>query len=35
MTEPTFLISRSGAEVPIEHSASPVRDESGAVHGAV
>jgi two-component system, cell cycle sensor histidine kinase and response regulator CckA len=35
MTEPTVLISRSGAEVPIEHSASPVRDESGAVHGAV
>jgi PAS domain S-box-containing protein len=35
MTEPTFLISRSGAEVPIEHSASPVRDDSGEVHGAV
>src|SRR5262249_47308851 len=35
MTEPTFLISRSGAEVPIEHSASPVRDNAGEVHGAV
>jgi two-component system, cell cycle sensor histidine kinase and response regulator CckA len=35
MTEPTNLISRSGAEVPIEHSASPVRDDSGEVRGAV
>jgi two-component system, cell cycle sensor histidine kinase and response regulator CckA len=30
-----LLISRSGAEVPIEHSAAPVRDESGKVHGAI
>jgi PAS domain S-box-containing protein len=35
MTEPTLLVSRSGGEVPIEHSASPVRDASGAVRGAV
>jgi PAS domain S-box-containing protein len=35
MAEPTLLVSRSGAEVPIEHSASPVRDEAGEVHGAV
>jgi two-component system, cell cycle sensor histidine kinase and response regulator CckA len=35
MTEPTCLISRSGSEVPIEHSASPVRDDSGEVRGAV
>jgi two-component system cell cycle sensor histidine kinase/response regulator CckA len=35
MEDHTILVSRSGAEVPIEHSASPVRDESGEVHGAV
>ena len=35
MQEPTLLISRSGAEVPIEESASPVRDDSGEVRGAV
>ncbi|HYW47590.1 MAG TPA: response regulator [Bryobacteraceae bacterium] len=29
------LVSRSGAEVPIEHSASPVRDDAGEVSGAV
>ncbi len=33
--EHTVLISRSGAEVPIEHSASPVRDDAGEVRGAV
>jgi PAS domain S-box-containing protein len=31
----TALVSRSGAEVPIEHSASPVRDDAGEVRGAV
>jgi len=35
MQEPTLLISRSGAEVPVEHSASPVREDSGAARGAV
>ena len=29
------LISRAGAEVPIEHSASPVHDTSGRVRGAI
>ena len=29
------LISRAGAEVPIEHSASPVREVSGRVRGAI
>jgi len=29
------LVSRSGAEVPIEHSASPLRDEAGNVWGAI
>ncbi|HUK16581.1 MAG TPA: PAS domain-containing protein [Bryobacteraceae bacterium] len=29
------LISRAGAEVPIEHSASPVRDAAGRVRGAI
>ena len=33
--EPAILVSRSGAEVPVEHSASPVRDDSGEVRGAV
>ena len=31
----TVLVSRSGTEVPIEHSASPVRDDGGRVRGAV
>jgi PAS domain S-box-containing protein len=35
MQEPTLLLSRSGNEVPVEHSASPVRDDSGEVRGAV
>jgi len=29
------LVSRSGAEVPVEHSASPVRDQTGRVLGAI
>ena len=29
------LISRNGAEVPVEHSAAPVRDEAGRVRGAI
>ncbi|HKE20843.1 MAG TPA: ATP-binding protein [Bryobacteraceae bacterium] len=29
------LVSRTGAEVPIEHSASPVRDQGGRVLGAI
>jgi PAS domain S-box-containing protein len=33
--EPLVLVSKSGAEVPVEHSASPVRDDSGEVQGAV
>jgi two-component system, cell cycle sensor histidine kinase and response regulator CckA len=33
--EPTLLVSRNGVEVPVEHSASPVRDDSGEVRGAV
>jgi two-component system cell cycle sensor histidine kinase/response regulator CckA len=33
--EPALLVSRSGSEAPIEHSASPVRDDSGQVQGAV
>lgn len=33
--EHTALISRSGAPVPIEHSAAPVRDGSGAVRGYI
>ncbi len=35
MEDHTVLVSRSGTEVPIEHSASPVRDDAGEVHGAV
>ncbi|HEY2013965.1 MAG TPA: response regulator [Bryobacteraceae bacterium] len=31
----TALVSRSGAEVPIEHSASPVRDDAGEIRGAI
>jgi len=32
---PALLVSRNGVEVPVEHSASPVRDDSGEVQGAV
>jgi two-component system cell cycle sensor histidine kinase/response regulator CckA len=35
MQEPEVLVSRSGSELPVEHSASPVRDDSGEVQGAV
>jgi two-component system cell cycle sensor histidine kinase/response regulator CckA len=35
MAGPSMLISRNGIEVPVEHSASPVRDEGGEVRGAV
>ena len=35
MQEPSLLVSRSGSELPVEHSASPVRDDSGEVQGAV
>jgi len=35
MDEHTALISRSGAEVPIEHSASPVRDDAGGLRGGI
>jgi two-component system, cell cycle sensor histidine kinase and response regulator CckA len=35
MTNPTALISRTGTEVPVEHGASPVRDDSGEVRGAI
>jgi PAS domain S-box-containing protein len=31
----TALVSRSGAQVPIEHSTSPVRDDAGEVRGTV
>jgi two-component system, cell cycle sensor histidine kinase and response regulator CckA len=31
----TLLVSRAGAEVPIEHSASPVRDSTGRLRGAM
>ncbi len=33
--QPAVLLSRSGTEVPVEHSAAPVRDEDGKVRGAV
>jgi two-component system cell cycle sensor histidine kinase/response regulator CckA len=33
--EAAVLVSRSGAELPVEHSASPVRDVSGEIQGAV
>ncbi len=33
--QPGVLLSRSGSEVPVEHSAAPVRDEDGKVRGAV
>jgi PAS domain S-box-containing protein len=32
---PALLVSRSGTELPVEHSASPVRDPAGEVQGAV
>lgn len=35
MQDHTVLLSRSGVEVPVESSASPVREESGDVHGAI
>ncbi len=35
MDDHAALVSRSGAEVPIEHSASPVRDDAGEVRGAI
>jgi len=35
MDEHTALVSRSGAEVPIEHSASPVRDDAGELRGGI
>jgi two-component system cell cycle sensor histidine kinase/response regulator CckA len=35
MANPTSLVSRSGVQVPVEHSASPVRDDSGEVRGAI
>jgi len=31
----TAVVSRSGVEVPIEHTAAPVRDDNGEVHGAI
>jgi two-component system, cell cycle sensor histidine kinase and response regulator CckA len=33
--EDTALVSRSGAEVPLEHTAAPVRDDSGDVRGGI
>ena len=33
--EPVLLVSRSGSELPVEHSAAPVRDVSGEIHGAI
>jgi two-component system cell cycle sensor histidine kinase/response regulator CckA len=33
--EPVLLVSRSGSELPVEHSASPVRDVSGEIQGAI
>jgi PAS domain S-box-containing protein len=35
MDSGSALVSRAGAEVPIEHSASPVRDHTGRVCGAI
>src|SRR5215472_11707406 len=35
MLERTVLVSRNGAESPIELTASPVRDESAGVRGAI
>ena len=31
----TALVSRTGAEVPVEHSAAPVREDSGDVRGGI
>ena len=31
----TILVSRSGTEVPIEHTASPLRDDAGIIWGAI
>ncbi len=31
----TVLVSKSGAEVPIEHSAAPVREDSGEMRGGI
>jgi two-component system cell cycle sensor histidine kinase/response regulator CckA len=33
--EPSLLVSRNGAEVPVEHTSAPVREASGAVRGAI
>jgi len=33
--QPAILVSRSGSEAPVEHTASPVRDDSGELQGAV
>ncbi|HJT86629.1 MAG TPA: PAS domain-containing protein, partial [Bryobacteraceae bacterium] len=35
MHDETVLVSRSGAEVPVEHSAAPVREESGEIRGGI
>jgi two-component system, cell cycle sensor histidine kinase and response regulator CckA len=32
---PAVLVSRTGSELPVEHGASPVRDVSGEIQGAV
>jgi two-component system cell cycle sensor histidine kinase/response regulator CckA len=34
-TDDALLLTRSGAEVPIEHSASPLRNDAGVVWGAI
>jgi PAS domain S-box-containing protein len=34
-TDAALLVSRAGAELPVEHSASPVRDVSGEIQGAI
>jgi two-component system, cell cycle sensor histidine kinase and response regulator CckA len=33
--QPATLVSRSGSEAPVEYTASPVRDDSGELQGAV
>jgi two-component system, cell cycle sensor histidine kinase and response regulator CckA len=35
LEERTLLISRSGAEVSVEHNAAPVRDDAGQVRGGI
>jgi two-component system cell cycle sensor histidine kinase/response regulator CckA len=35
LKDDAVLVSRSGVEVPIEHSAAPVRDHSGLMRGAI